>query len=371
MKLKFPGNQKLRLFFKSDYHIISFLIIILFIITSNISYSQSTDSLLLLKQTDSLLLKQTDSLFLLKKQTDSLFLLKQTDSLLLPRLSDSLLLLKKQTDSLLLLRRTDSLIRNLSPQMRDNYIDTMAKTDNFNIHFFRIINYNRSKFKDAILPPFTKSVFPMVLLMPINTFAYGRIYKKTYDENTGYLLAVAEITNFGFTYSAKFILKERRPYEVLLGVNKYTNLPLDPYAFPSAHTSFAFTTATTFVLRYPKYPQLYVPIYLWGFLVAYSRPYLGVHYPLDVLGGMVIATGTSILVYSLRSTLFKFKNHLFKENTSDDGSINGGVITIFAASILVSELLTTFVLPDSPLLVGIMPSSNDKPGINLTLNYGF
>lgn len=362
MKLKFPGNLKLRLFLKCDYHKISFLLIIFVIITSNNSYSQSEDSLLLLKQTDSLLLL---------KQNESLFLLKQTDSLLLPMISDSLLLLKKQTDSLLQIRRSDSLIRNLSPQLRDNYIDTMAKTDNLNIHLFRIINYNRSKFKDAFLPPFTKSVFPMVLLMPINTFTYGRIFKKTFDENTGYLLAVAEMTNFALTYSAKFILQEQRPYEVLLGVNRYTNLPLDPYAFPSAHTSFSFTTATTLVLRYPKYPQLYVPVYLWGFLVAYSRPYLGVHYPLDVLGGVVIATGSSILVYSLRSTLFKFKDHLFKESTSDNGSINGGVITIFAASFMITELLTTFVLPDSPLLVSIMPSSKDKPGINLTLNYGF
>jgi membrane-associated phospholipid phosphatase len=211
----------------------------------------------------------------------------------------------------------------------------------------------------------------MALLMPINTFAYGRIYDKTYDENSGYLLAASEVTNFLLTYSTKFLLKEPRPYEVLAGTNKYTNLPLDPYAFPSAHTSFAFTLATTFALRYSKYPQVYVPMYIWGIIVAYSRPYLGVHYPVDVLGGMAIAVVSSVLTYSLRSPLLKFKNHLFSENKEDEGSIKGGVVTIFAVSFLVSELLTAYVLPDSPLLVSIMPSSKDNRGVNVALNYNF
>jgi membrane-associated phospholipid phosphatase len=297
------------------------LLIILIIVCSNISYSQSQDSLLQVNKAH--------------------------------------------------LEYLDSLIRNFNSQEREDFLAYTAKTDNYNVHLFRIINYSRSKFKDAILPGFTKSVFPMALLMPLSTFAYGRIYHKTFDENTGYLLAVSEGVNFLFTYSAKLLFEEQRPYEVLRGTNIYKNLPLDPYAFPSAHTSFAFTLATTFALRYPKYPQLYIPMYMWGIMVAYSRPYLGVHYPGDVLGGFVIATASSVLTYSLRSHLFKFKNHLFAEDKPDEGSIKGGVVTIFAASLLVSELLTAYVLPDSPLLVSIMPSSKDNRGVNLALNYRF
>lgn len=324
-------NRRMRLYSNCNYQMKTFLIIILVIASSNISYSQSKDSLLLVQA---------------KIHEDSL-------QHVMARLHE------------------DSLVRSYSPQMRDNYIANTGKTDSWNLHWFRVINYNRSKFKDDILPGFSKSVFPMTLLLPISTFTYGRIYKKTYDENTGYLLAASEVTNFIVTYAVKILTKETRPYEVLMGINKYTNLPLDPFAFPSAHTSFAFTTATTFILRYPKYPQLYVPIYMWGILVAYSRPYLGVHYPLDVLGGMVIATATTILTYSLRSELFKFKNHLLGENKQDDGSINGGVVTVFAASFFATELLTAYVLPDSPLLVSIMPSSKDTRGVNVTLNYRF
>lgn len=311
----------MRLFPNSYYQITTVILIILVIVSSNISYSQSQDSLLQVNKAH--------------------------------------------------LEFLDSLIRNFNPQEREDFLTYTAKTDNYNVHLFRIINYNRSKFKDDILPGFTKSVFPMALLMPLSTFAYGRIYNKTFDENTGYLLAVSEGVNLLFTYGAKLFFKEQRPYEVLRGTNIYKNLPLDPYAFPSAHTSFAFTLATTFALRYPKYPQLYIPMYMWGIMVAYSRPYLGVHYPGDVLGGFAIAAVSSVLTYSLRSQLFKFKNHLFSENKNDEGSINGGVVTIFAASFLVSELLTAYVLPDSPLLVSIMPSSKDTRGVNVALNYSF
>ena len=36
--------------------------------------------------------------------------------------------------------------------------------------------------------------------------------------------------------------------------------------------------------------KIIIPVYLWATLVAYSRIALGVHYPSDVLAGMVIGT---------------------------------------------------------------------------------
>jgi undecaprenyl-diphosphatase len=42
-----------------------------------------------------------------------------------------------------------------------------------------------------------------------------------------------------------------------------------------------------------------VPAYLWASGVAYSRMYLGVHYPSDLLGGIVIGIGTSFLTWKI------------------------------------------------------------------------
>jgi undecaprenyl-diphosphatase len=86
------------------------------------------------------------------------------------------------------------------------------------------------------------------------------------------------------------------------------NFTYDP-SFPSGHTSSAFNTATFICLTYPKW-YVIAPAALWATSVAYSRMYLGVHYPSDVLAGAVLGAGTAYLTYYLNkhySICRKFK----------------------------------------------------------------
>jgi membrane-associated phospholipid phosphatase len=48
-------------------------------------------------------------------------------------------------------------------------------------------------------------------------------------------------------------------------------------------------------------PKWYViaPSFLWAGGVAYSRMYLGVHFPSDILGGMVIGVGSSLIAWGV------------------------------------------------------------------------
>jgi undecaprenyl-diphosphatase len=77
-------------------------------------------------------------------------------------------------------------------------------------------------------------------------------------------------------------------------------------SFPSGHTSVAFSTATSLYLAYPKW-YVAVPAFTYAASVGYSRMYLGVHYPSDVLAGAVIGAGSAWLMYKANKWLFKKK----------------------------------------------------------------
>jgi len=75
---------------------------------------------------------------------------------------------------------------------------------------------------------------------------------------------------------------------------------LDGYSFPSGHSAAALAGATLLQSRYPRGRQFFFAIAL---LVAFSRIYLGAHYPGDVLSGGLTGTALAKLYRSLCTNL--------------------------------------------------------------------
>jgi undecaprenyl-diphosphatase len=67
-------------------------------------------------------------------------------------------------------------------------------------------------------------------------------------------------------------------------------------SFPSGHSATAFACAT--VIAWAS-PRLAVPAFVLAALVAWSRVYVGVHWPLDVIGGSTLGVLVSIALLKL------------------------------------------------------------------------
>jgi undecaprenyl-diphosphatase len=86
----------------------------------------------------------------------------------------------------------------------------------------------------------------------------------------------------------KPLVERPRPFDVLEGTRKLSGA--HGFAFPSSHAANTFAAGTFLALRFRKWwPILAVPV-----VVCYSRIYVGVHWPLDVLAGAAVGAGVGL-----------------------------------------------------------------------------
>jgi undecaprenyl-diphosphatase len=91
-------------------------------------------------------------------------------------------------------------------------------------------------------------------------------------------------------YGLKYLIRRPRPLlflDMASELSRGTGEILDP-SFPSAHATFSFMMATLLALWSPRYRVIFFVVA--GF-IGWTRIYLGLHYPTDVIAGAILGYG--------------------------------------------------------------------------------
>ncbi len=172
------------------------------------------------------------------------------------------------------------------------FFSSILQSQNLDINLLKDINHSYTKTGGKMMIFITDSDDPVSFGLPIGLAINGLITKdKSNYVNSLEMLSTSLVSSI-LTTSLKFAFNRPRPFVTYPNdITQYAHA--GSKSFPSGHTSFCFATATSFSLLYPKW-YVVVPMYTWASLVGYSRMYLGVHYPSDVLFGAIVGSASAI-----------------------------------------------------------------------------
>lgn len=182
---------------------------------------------------------------------------------------------------------------------------------------------------DLTMTAFTHSIYATTIVTPGVLYALGWGKDDHHMAATGMNVLLSEIVSGLTTMTVKQIVRRNRPYKTIRGVRIPTGAEMG-HSFPSGHSGIAWALSTSVMIGYPKW-YVIVPSVLYATSVSLSRPFVGVHYPSDILVGATIGVGAAFLIKALEPAITKAFPSLFPEKTS-----TGEIQTVKIATIRLS-----------------------------------
>ncbi len=166
----------------------------------------------------------------------------------------------------------------------------------FDIHILYELKKTRSPLQTSFFRTISDINNPVCLGVPAALFLIGWI-RKIRARRLNALQVIETIAlSQTLSFSLKLLFGRLRPQlwdtsfvPIVYAINK---------SFPSGHTTEAFAMATALTLIGFKW-YIILPAYTWAVLIAYSRMYLGVHFPTDILGGILLGTVSSLIIWRI------------------------------------------------------------------------
>jgi membrane-associated phospholipid phosphatase len=171
----------------------------------------------------------------------------------------------------------------------------IVHSQNADLRILKSINQTDHPAWDNAMKVASDGVYPFMVISPAALWITGYVNKDENMKRNGVKTVIAIGANIAIMEGLKETIKRPRPY---------TTYPDDivvrkkapGFSFPSGHTSCAFATATTLTLSTKKW-YVAVPAFTYAGIVGYSRMRLGAHYGSDVLAGIIVGVGTSLLTW--------------------------------------------------------------------------
>jgi len=151
---------------------------------------------------------------------------------------------------------------------------------------------------DAVLPYLRNSLVWVPLYLFVLVFIALNYGRRGWWWSLGFICTIA-IADMVGTRIFKEGIQRLRPCQdpdFLMYVRLLVRQCSGGYSFVSNHAANHFGMATYVSLTFwPVFRRWVYISYLWAFFIAYAQVYVGVHYPLDVLGGAALGTLAGLL----------------------------------------------------------------------------
>lgn len=167
--------------------------------------------------------------------------------------------------------------------------------EQFNISTFLFINQfaGNNNLIDQILISLAQATpYIFIVILALLWFS-GNLAKMTSSFQAGLTVLLGMLTS----YSISLFYYHSRPFVQGLGTQLVEHAP--DASFPSDHTTFIFCIAIMLLFNKSTRSLAYV-LSAISLISGVSRVYVGVHFPLDIIGAILVAIVSSIVVFSLQ-----------------------------------------------------------------------